>query len=185
MRTLLRIWAIPLLAMLGSSVFSAEIIFDRLKSTEKETYSIIGTGFVTDDSHPMHAGYFTKLDATLILSINPELGETGIEFQWVDDGKENSEKYKYYIRRGRLFQVDDSGLEKNPEHLADLSAATVAALHPEIVANAMLERRENLEPDRADGFLFAWNDELWSVVIDNKTGRISSLHRRLQHEVHG
>lgn len=162
---------------------AAETVFDRLSAPDTEPYSIIGTGFVTDDSHPMHAGDFRKYDITLRVFVNPELGETALEFGYQQEGKTNTDKY--YVRRGKLFQMDDKGQERAPEPFGNLSPATVAAIHPEVMANAILERRENIEPDHADGYLFAWNDELWSMVIDKKGGQINSLHRRVHHDVHG
>ena len=161
----------------------AEDVFDKWVDHDAAPYTIMGSGFVTDDSHPLHPGYFKKYDMTVRLSFNPELGETGIEFEWSDEGKTNLDKY--YVRLGRLFQIGEDGQEKDPESFGDLSTATVAALHPEIVANALLVRRENVEPDHADGYLFAWNNELWSVAAEKKSGRILSLQRRTHHEVYG
>jgi len=166
-----------------NAVGQAEDAFDKLAAHETAPYTIIGSGFITDGSHPWHPGDFKKYDVTVRLSFNPELGETGLEFEWSDEGKTNSEKY--YVRRGRLFQIGEEGKEKFPESFGDLSAATVAALHPEIVANALVERRENVEPDHADGYLFGWNDELWSVAVRKKTGQILSLQRRMHHDVYG
>ncbi len=176
-----------LLAVLALLIFNlageAETLFDKLATRDTTPFTIIGSGFVTDDSHPWHPGYFKKYDMTLRLSVNPELGETVIALEWTDEGKANSEQY--YVRRGRLFQIGEDDKEKYAEEFADLSAATVAALHPKIVANAILERRENLKPDNEDGYLFAWNDELWSVEADKETGRILSLQRRIRNERYG
>ncbi|HEX2897386.1 MAG TPA: hypothetical protein VHP63_04975 [candidate division Zixibacteria bacterium] len=167
----------------GGSINSAESVFDRLIPAEKDAYSVLATGFVTDDSHPMHAGYFRKYDITLRMFFIPELGEAALEFEYEEDGKTSTDKY--FVRRGKVFQVDEKGEEKKAEDFGDLSWATIAGLHPEIVAGAISDRRENLEPDHADGFLFAWNDDLWSVAMDKKTGQINSLHRRVHHDVHG
>ncbi len=176
-----------LLAVLSLLVFNviseAETFFDKLATRDTSPYIIIGSGFVTDDSHPWRPGNFKKYDITLRIAVNPELGETVIALNWTFEGKEDSAKY--YVRRGRLFMIGEDGKEKYAEEFCDLSAATVAILHPEIVANTILERRENLEPDHAEGFLFAWNDELWSVMADKNTGRILSLQRRTRHERYG
>jgi len=158
-------------------------VFDKLMSLENSAYRIIGKGFVTDASHPWHPGDFRKYDVLLTLMINPELGETALEFEWVDNGDTNKEIY--YVRRGRIFQVNDSGEEKYAESFGDVSAATVETLHPTMVANAILERRENLEPDHADGYLFAWKDELWSMSLDGQSGKITSLHRRVYSDLYG
>lgn len=167
----------------AGNINSAETVFDRLLPANWEPYSILATGFVTDDSHPMRAGYFKKYDVTLRMFFNPELGEMALEFEYEQDGKTSTDKY--FVRRGKVFQIDEDGKEIKPHDFGDLSWATIAGLHSEIVANAILERRENLEPDHADGFLFAWNDDLWSVAVNKKTGQMSSLHRRVHHDVHG
>jgi len=176
-----------LLAVLLLLIFNvsgeADTIFDKLATHDSTPYTIIGNGFVTNGSHPWHPGDFRKYDLILRLSVNPELGETVIALDWAIEGKADSAKY--YVRRGRLFQIGEDGKEKYAEKFADLSAATVAVLHPVIVANTILERRENLEPDHANGYLFAWNDELWSVAIDKKMGRILSLQRRVRNERRG
>ncbi len=161
----------------------AESLFDKLAVHDTTPFTIIGSGFVTDGTHPWHPGYFKKYDMNLRLSMNPELGEAIVTLEWKIDGKADSTKY--YTRRDRLFAIDKDGKEKYPEEFCDLSAATIAGLHPEIVAYALLERRENVEPDHADGHLFAWNEELWSVATDKKTGRILSLQRRLRNERYG
>jgi glyoxylase-like metal-dependent hydrolase (beta-lactamase superfamily II) len=172
-----------LLLTFVASTGSAQTFFDKIMSTDWEHFRIIGSGFVTDDSHPMHAGDFRKYDITLRIFFNPELGEAALEFDWMEGETVHTDKY--FVRRGQVFQMDDKGDKIDAKSFGDLSPATVAAIHPEIVANAILERRENIEPDHADGFLFAWNDELWSIRVDNVTGRIISLHRRVHHDVHG
>jgi len=183
LRSFIKVGLVSSLLLTGSGANSAESVFDRLIPFEKNSYSILATGFVTDDSHPMHAGYFRKNDISLRMFYNPELGEAALEFEYEEDGKTSTDKY--FVRRGKVFQIDDKGEEKKAEDFGDLSWATIAGLHPEIVVSAILDRRENLEPDHADGFLFAWNDDLWSVAIDKKTGQINSLHRRIHHDVHG
>lgn len=172
------------LILLSTESFSAaDMLFKKLEPSEASPFRIIGTGFVTDASHPWRPGDFKKYDITITLEVNPVLGESAINLEWINGDK--LEQESYYVRRGRLFQIDESGLEKVPESFGDLSAATIAAIHPEIVANSILERRENVEPDHASGYLFAWNNELWSIILDSKTGRIASLQRRLYHSLFG
>jgi len=178
-----RVGLIALIFVVGYSAGSGETVFERIKSAEEAPFKIIGTGFVTDDSHPRNPDDFRKYNVTLLVTINPELGEQILQFELDNQGK--VETAKYFIRRGRIFQIDDNGAEKQAETFGDLSVATVAAIHPEIVADAILERRENVEPDHADGYLFAWNDELWSVLLNDKSGRILSLQRRTHHDVFG
>jgi hypothetical protein len=91
---------------------------------------------------------------------------------------------RYFVRRGRIFQVNEKGDEILAGPVGDLSAATVAALHPAIVANAMRERPENVRPAWKQA-LFAWNDELWSAKLDPSSGRITSLERKFHHDLFG
>ena len=126
-------------------------------------YRVTGTGFVTSESHPMHPGYYETYKLLARVAIDPEMGEAVLTLETTTEGGRNDTD-RYYVRRGRVFQVDDKGVEIIPESFGDVTAATVAALHPAIVANALKERPECVR--RVDGGLaFAWNDELWSVDL--------------------
>lgn len=170
--------AFCLATVLLLSIHSAAAVdlFDRLADPATEPYRISGNGFVRDASHPMCPGDFRRLDISFRLLVNPELGETAIEIE--SGEKEQKTIDRYFVRRGRIFQVDGEGNETLPASLGDLSPATVAALHPTIVANAIRERRENLRKAGNKGrYLFAWNDELWKVDIDERSGRVARLER--------
>src|SRR4029078_12809620 len=66
------------------------------------------------------------------------------------------------------------------------SAATVAALHPLVVEDALLERRDAVRADagRVKAQLFAWNGELRQVERD-RAGNLVALTRRVHDEVYG
>lgn len=173
-------------------------LFDLIADPEVDPYEINGSGFVTSSGHPMHPGDFQRIDIGFRLMMDPELGESIIE---VASGEgEEKDVDRYFVRRGRIFQVeevaaspgrgsvasggsaaDSSGAAKAPreitaKHLGDLASATVAALHPAIVANAMLERRENTMASAVT--VFAWNDAFWHVAWDIGSSRIQKLERR-------
>ena len=106
---------------------------------------------------------------------DPELGEAVLEF---DSGEGDSKSTdRYFVRRGRIFQVDPDGVEVDPQPLGDLSPATVAALHPRVVSEAALARRENVAFAKGE-ILFAWNDEMWHAKGDKRVNRLERLERR-------
>ncbi|MFN8179728.1 MAG: hypothetical protein U0167_17495 [bacterium] len=158
-------------------------VFSRLADPETVPYAITGKGFVTDASHPMHPGDFRKYDVTARLSVNPELGEAALDLTLTE--KDESSTDHYYVRRGRVFQVNEKGEETATSAYGDVSAATLAALHPSLVASAMLERRDAVRGAGPGHLLFAWNDEMWTVDLDVASGRISRLERQTFNGVFG
>ena len=144
-------------------------------------YRVAASGFVTDSGHPKHPGDFTRVEIAVRLCVNPGLGESLIEVESGESADPSVDRYA--VRRGRIFQVDEHGLEIPAASLGDLTAATVAALHPAIVVDAIQERRENLHATGKERALFAWSDELWTVSAAG--GRIEKLERRITSDVLG
>ena len=140
-------------------------------------YRVSGQGYLTDDSHPWHPGDFFKADIAYRLFVNSSMSEAIIEFE--SGPVEKRELDRYYSRRGRIFQAAGDTLEMGAAPLGDLSAATVAALHPTMIEMAIHERPENLS-NQADGTsLFAWNDELWRIARSAGNGEILSMSRKV------
>lgn len=152
--------------------------YDQLVTLPTNPYRVTGTGFVTDASHPMHPGDFYKAAIDFRLTVNPEKGEALIEIESGDST--NRETDTYYFRRGRIFQTDSVGVEVTARPLGDVSLATVAALHPDLVTIAMRER-----PDMLTDSFFAWNDELWTVIVDPDVKQVLSLSRNGYHDLFG
>jgi hypothetical protein len=191
-------------------------IVDHLAAPEGAAYEASASGFVTDASHPRRPGDFYRAEVTVRIRVHPALGEASIE---VESGEgDAAEVDRYFVRRGRIFQVEEGDAaasdtlrverEVLASSLGDLAAATVAALHPALVAGAMDERRDAVVPRgqaRADDggaprvsgssaaigtldptdYLFAWNDELWTVTIDPERRHIAQLARRTYHDLLG
>jgi len=177
--------ALVLTAMLslGSAVSSATTPLDRLEPAPATPFSVLGKGFINDTTHPVHPGSFRPYDASIRIAIDPSTGEASIEIETSEGGDKDTDRY--YVRRGRVFQVDDKGQEIAAGSLAEISAAAVAALHPALVASAMRENRQNVRLDRAGTYLFACNDVLWTVTTDAQSSRIVNVKRREFSEVHG
>jgi len=145
-------------------------------------YRLTGQGFVTNASHPRHPGDVLRVEAELAITLDAPRGEAVIELASGDSTARKVERW--FVRRGRIFQVDEKGVEIPAGPARDLSAATVAALHPALVASAMRERPENVHPTGGRRRLFAWNDELWTVDLDG-AGRIARLERETSSDLLG
>lgn len=162
---------------------ASDPVLDRLESSSTAPFRLDAPGFVTDSGHPMHPGDFSRYDAKFRFRVNPRNGEAIIE---CETGAANEKDVdRYFYRRGRIFQVDDKGEEVRPNRLGDLRPATVAALHPALVGIALSERRDAAQRVRGGRWLFAWNDELWAVRLDERIARVTSLERRVYHDVYG
>lgn len=145
-------------------------------------FQVAGHGVVTDASHPKRPFDLHHAEVDVLVSVRPDRGEATIE---VGSGEGSERQHdRYHLRQGRIFQRDESGAEIPPAPLGDLAPATVAALHPELVASAMRERPENVARSGAD-LLFAWNGELWRVTLETGSERIVALSRRLHHDLFG
>ncbi len=142
---------------------------------------VTGRGFVLDSSHPRRPDDAQRLAFTASWIFDPEVGEASIELT------ESGEPALWWFeRRGRVFQVDDKGIEIAARSFGDLSAACVAALHSRSVENALRERRDAWQIMGTDGpLILAWNDALWTVEIDRTEGRVNGLERRLAHQQYG
>jgi glyoxylase-like metal-dependent hydrolase (beta-lactamase superfamily II) len=135
------------------------------------------------DPHP--APYDFRTDTLrLRLDVDPEVGEARLEFE---SGAGDSKSVdRYFLRRGRIFQVNERGEETPAAPLGDLSPATLAALHPVLTGAAILDRRENFVPARlSQDRLFAWNEELWRVAIETPSGHVTGLERQVRDDLHG
>jgi glyoxylase-like metal-dependent hydrolase (beta-lactamase superfamily II) len=177
---------LPLVAAalcLASVASAASDPLDRLEPGPTTPFVVSGRGVINDATHPKHPGDFRPIDASLRVAIDPIEGVATIEIETGEGDAKDTDRY--YIRRGRVFQVDEKGSEIAAGPLANVSAAAVAALHPALVASALRENRQNARADGRGVYLFAGNDALWTVATDAKTSRILGLKRREFDEVHG
>jgi hypothetical protein len=138
-------------------------------------FRVTGTGFVSHAGHPKHPGDVHRYDAKLTVTLDPEAGIATIAVETGDGDEKDVDTY--YVRRGRIFQVGDDGTEAPANHLGELSAAAVAALHPALTASALRERPENARDDGKGRLAFAWNDVLWTVATAQRGARITELTR--------
>lgn len=173
-----------ILVLLAAAAHAAPDSLLRLADPATAPYRITARGHVTDASHPMHPGDFRKEEVRLRIDVIPETGEAIVEFESGEGS--DSIVNRYFVRRGRIFQVNDSRREVAAGPLGDLSAAAVAAIHPRLAAEAVRERREDLRaiPGSHD-YWFAWNDALWRVGLDLEAGCVTSLSRLLYREREG
>ncbi len=173
---------VVLLVLTVAGVARASDAFDQLLDPASEPYRIDGKGFIVTSGHPRHPGDSQRVEIVARFFIDPELVEAMLELDSVEG--EEKDTHRYFVRRGRVFQVDEQGEEVDAHSLADLSPATVAALHPRVVAQAALARRENVVGLRGEGY-FAWNDELWRVSVNQRADRIERLERRYWDDLFG
>jgi glyoxylase-like metal-dependent hydrolase (beta-lactamase superfamily II) len=157
---------------------SADMLARLALPTRVERFE--ASGNVADSSHPKHPGDTRVIPVKLAWVEDPELGEITLELVEGDDPMQ-----RYHMRRGRMFQVDASGAKTSPLACGDLTAATLAALHPRAVVSALRERREAWRALDARTLLLAWNDALWTVELDAGGERVSRLQRALPHEQYG
>jgi hypothetical protein len=137
--------------------------------------ALVGKGFLTDGSHPKHPGDFQKYDATIRIELDAEPGIASIAITTGEGGEKDVDRY--FVRRGRTFQVDDKGEEIPAKSLGDLSVPAIAALHPALTDSAYAERRENAR-EMPDGTrAFSWNDVLWMVSTADKGRTVVGLIR--------
>jgi len=140
-----------------------------------------GRGQVLDSSHPMRPGDARTYATTLRMDSDPELGELVLELT-----AEAEHVERWFLRRGRVFQVDEQGREIAPGAFGDLAPAAIAALHPRAIASALAERRADWSTDGSESKLvFAWNDVLWHVELDPAAGRVLRLERAYAHPLYG
>lgn len=177
--------ALPLavLLVLPSRAGAAADPMAGLADPETTSYRLLGRGFLTSASHPMHPGDFYRYDAAIRISVHPWPGEAAIEIVRFAEGQEFLDRY--FVRRGRIFQADTTGRVQEAKRLGDVSAPALAALHPVLVANALREDRENLRAGGKNSYAFAWNDKLWTVQRDARSGGIAKLERRVDHDLFG
>lgn len=152
-------------------------------ATPSNDFQFEARGFLTDDSHPRNPQDVRRYEIDARIAVGVALGEVRMEF---DSGEgEDRSTDRYFIRRGRIFQIDDEGTEKDPEPLGDLTIPALAALHPWLVENAMRERPENVQTLSLERQVFAWNDVLWTITRDSGTGRIVKLVRPIWSDLLG
>lgn len=168
---------------LSAQTFGSTDQIARLEPSPSTPFHIAGKGVINSAGHPMHPGSVHTIDVTVRLAIDPVAAAASIE---VESGQgDEKDVDRYFVRRGRIFQVDDKGLERAPEPLADLSVAALAAIHPMLVAGAMRENRQNLSRGKSGSYLFAANDALWTVAAEKGSDRIASISRLDFDEVAG
>jgi glyoxylase-like metal-dependent hydrolase (beta-lactamase superfamily II) len=144
---------------------------------------LVGKGFLTDGSHPKHPGDFQKYDASVRIELDAESGVASIAIETGEGDKKDVDRY--FVRRGRTFQVDDKGEEIPAKDFGDLSVPAIAALHPTLVESALYERREHAR-EMPDGTrAFSWNDVLWVVSTADKGKTVVSLIRNRFDDVTG
>lgn len=153
----------------------------RLPAAQEAPYRVDGRGSLRDSTHPRFPGDSLQVGVRVAVFVDPPNETALIELRADPDDGEPPERY--YVRRGRIFQVDRNGAEIAAQPLADLPAATLAALHPAIVAGALRARRENLAPGPTGTLNFAWNDALWRVEFADRGVR--SLDRLVVSGVFG
>jgi hypothetical protein len=102
-----------------------------------------GEGTVTDGTHPKHPGDVTNHNVRVRLALDDATGEGEITILDKDDAK--SPPDRRFWRRGRLFQLSDSGEDLPAEGVGDLAPATIALLHPALLAAFLRERPENAD----------------------------------------
>jgi glyoxylase-like metal-dependent hydrolase (beta-lactamase superfamily II) len=178
---------IPPRISVGAAALACLLFGAWAVSADASIYRVTGTGFVTDTGHPTHPGDFGTYNLTARVTIDPELGEAVIALETTAaDGKGKTDTDRYHVRRGRIFQVDDKGAETLPSSFGDVSPATVAALHPALVLNALRERPECVRRVEG-GLVFAWNDELWTLDVDSgsQPDRVTALRFDLANYVLG
>lgn len=134
-----------------------------------------GRGFLTDAGHPKRPGDFQKYEATLRIELDLEAGIASIEIE-TGEG-ETKDVDRYFVRRGRTFQVDEKGEEVPARNCGDLSVAAVAALHPALVESALRERSEHTK-ELPDGTrAVSWNDVQWSTITADRGKTVVGLLR--------
>ena len=136
---------------------------------------LVGKGFLTDASHPKHPGDFQKYEARLRIELDAEAGIAAIAIE-TGEG-ETKDVDRYFVRRGRTFQVDEKGEEIAAKDLGDLSVPAIAAIHPALVDSAVAERRDQVR-EMPDGTrAFSWNDVLWTLSTADKGKSVATLRR--------
>ena len=111
----------------------------KLETSPLETVSRAGKGVIHDTGHPMHPGDSRKID--VVLSPGDRSGaRCRLDRDRIGRG-EHADVDRYFVRHGRIFQVDDKGAEIPAATLAGISPAAVAAFHPVLVAGAMRDHR--------------------------------------------
>src|SRR5205085_11506542 len=72
-------------------------------------WRVVGSGSVTDASHPRHPGDFYQANIDLDLRVRPDVSEAVIELQSGEPAARDTDVY--YVRRGRIFQINRQGGE--------------------------------------------------------------------------
>lgn len=177
---------VPAVILFGGLSWTASQAADpvgKLETSPTGPFRVQGKGVVNDRSHPKHPGDFTRIGVSVRLEVDPARGVASIA---IESGEgEDHDLDRYFVRHGRIFQVDDKAAEIPAGPLAGISPAAVAAFHPVLVAGAMRDNRGNVKAERAGSFLFASNDVLWTVASSASTGRILRLSRREVSGVYG
>ena len=135
-------------------------------------HAFVARGFVLDSTHPKRPFDELRVDLTMRAVCDPEVGE--LELELLSGTGAQQERDRYFIRRGRIFQIDAAGAEIPAAPHADVSPAAIAALHPAWIEDARRWRRENVFVGLTE--LLAVNDVLWRIESD-AAGRVVQLSR--------
>lgn len=135
-------------------------------------HAFTAQGFIVDSTHPKRPFDELHIDVRARIAVDPEVGEVQLEI--LSGAGADEDVDRYFVRRGRIFQVDAAGVEIPPSPCGDVSPAALAALHPAWVECARQWRRDNLVAGPSE--LLAINDVVWRVESDT-AGQIAHLVR--------
>jgi len=133
------------------------------RAVVKGPHAYRGVGFVLDSSHPLRPGDARRFPITVTISSDPAREQFAIAV--ADSGDTTSPPDQCFMRQGRIFCVDTTGAEAFARPLGDLTAATLAMVHPELVHAAEQEAGENVAAGTGGIELLAANGVLWSMDV--------------------
>lgn len=187
------------MAVLASLVYGQPTSNSETRTTPRaealRAWEAIGDGTITDSTHPNRPGDFRTYNVRVRVALDEQTGEGEITIS----NKEHADSPpdRYFWRRGRVFQSNDAGEDLPPENVGDLSPATLAMIHPGLLAAYWRERPENFNAEvtgprndtKTTHYLIASNDVLWKAwsgqAFMQGPQEIEHLWRRFHHDVMG
>jgi hypothetical protein len=161
----------------------------------QQAWESVADGFITDASHPTRPGDVRTYQVRVRVALDEQTGEA--EILITDKAHPERPPDRYYWRRGRVFQSDETGGDLPAGNEADISPAALAVIHPALVATLIRERPENLArtaappggSETAPRHAIANSDVLWQASTaepsHGELGLIRELTRRVHHDVLG
>lgn len=158
-------------------------------------WEAIGEGTITDSTHPNRPGDFRTYSVRVRVALDEQTGEGEITIS--NKERADSPPDRYFWRRGRVFQSNDAGEDLSPENVGDLSPATLAMIHPGLLAAYWRERPENFNAEvtgprndiKTTHYLIAGNDALWKAwsgqAFMQGPQEIEHLWRRVHQDIRG